>query len=58
MKTGNLSTGWRIALLLLPLITALVCLGIGSASYKTLLLGAPSIFIGCLLYTSDAADDS
>lgn len=49
MKTGNLSTGWRIALLLLPLITALVCLGIGSASYKTLLLGVPSILLGILV---------
>lgn len=29
MNTGKLSVGWRIALLLLPLITALVCLGIG-----------------------------
>ena len=29
MSTRNLSIGWRIALLLLPMITALVCLGIG-----------------------------
>lgn len=29
MKTGKLSTGWCIALLLLPPVTALICLGIG-----------------------------
>ena len=29
MKTGKLSTGWRVTLVVLPLITALICLGIG-----------------------------
>ena len=29
MRTGKLSAGWRVTLLLLPMVTALVCLGIG-----------------------------
>ena len=29
MKTGKLSFGWKLALLILPLVTALLCLGIG-----------------------------
>ena len=29
MKTGKLNFGWKLALLILPLVTALLCLGIG-----------------------------
>ena len=29
MKAGTLNFGWRIALVLLPVVTAFICLGIG-----------------------------
>ena len=42
MKTGKLSFGWNLALLILPVVTALLCLGIGR------MVVAPSQVLGAL----------
>ena len=42
MKTGKLNFGWNLILLILPMVTALLCLGIGR------MVVAPQQVIGAL----------
>ena len=44
MKKGNLSTGWCIIFWILPLVTAVVCLGLG----RMAIAPAEEIYALCL----------